>query len=186
VRWSNFLEIPETSSIYGYSRLFSNWYRARQKLDATSMNSALHRISAKRVIIEIADTKNRNSQGRRNQKRMLVTGGVVIALVSVSSLLFFETNRVEVGRRELERETISSTSSPVACKNVAEYAGLEIADLREFDAGSWKIRTYSEARTLGSVWFVNFEAECSGQLADGLLTAQEIDGGYRILRMTPT
>jgi hypothetical protein len=117
---------------------------------------------------------------------MRVAGGVVIALVAVSSLLFFETNRVEVGRRELERETISSTSSPVACKNVAEYAGLEIADLREFVAHGWIVRTYSEARTLGSVWFVNFEAECSGQLADGLLTAQEIDGGYRILRMTPT
>lgn len=186
MRWSNFIEIPETSSLYGYSRLFSNWYRARQKLDSTSVNTTLHRISAKRVIIEITDTKNRSSPGRRNWSLMRVAGGVVIALGAMSSLLFFATNSAEVGRRELERVTNSPTSSPATCKKVAEYAGLEIADLREFDAGSWKIRTYSEARTLGSVWFVNFEAECSGQLADGFLTAQEIDGGYRILRMTPT
>lgn len=117
---------------------------------------------------------------------MLVTGGVLIALVAVSSLLFFETKRVEVGRRELEQAFITSTTFPSTCKTVSDLAGLEIADLREFVAHGWIVRTYSEARTLGSVWFVNFEAECSGQVVDGLLTAQEIEVGYRILKLTPT
>ena len=150
------------------------------------MNSALHRISAKRVSIEITEAKSRKHSSQRIRSLIFVAGGVLLVIVAISSLAISATNRDEVGRRELERTTNSSTSSPATCKNVAEYAGLEIADLREFDAGSWKIRTYSEPRTLGSVWFVKFEAECLGQLADGLLTAQAIDGGYRILRMTPT
>lgn len=114
-----------------------------------------------------------------------MTGGVLV-LFAIFSLAFFDTKSAEGGRRELEQAVVALPTSPATCKNVAEYAGLEIADLREFDAGSWKIRTYSEAQALGSVWFVNFEAECSAQLVDGHLTAELIDGGYRILRLTPT
>jgi hypothetical protein len=110
----------------------------------------------------------------------------VLVLFAISSLAISANNSDEAGRREFEQAVRTSTTLPATCKNVAEYAGLEIVDLREFDAGSWKVRTYSEARALGSVWFVNFEAECSGQLVDGLLTAQHIDSGYRILRMSPT
>jgi hypothetical protein len=186
VRWSNFVEIAATSNLHGYSRLLSNWYRVRQKLAATSVNTTLHRISAKRVVIEITEAKCCKRSNQRTRPLLFLTGGVLLVLVAISSLAISATNSDEVGRRELEQAVFASPTSPATCKNVADYAGLEIADLREFDAGSWKIRTYSEVRTLGSVWFVNFEAECSGQLVDGLLTAQHIDGGYRILRMTPT
>lgn len=186
MRWSNFVEIAESSNLHGYSRLFSNWYRVRQKLAATSVNTALHRISAKRVVIEITDAKCRKHSRHRTRPLLFWTGGVLLVLVAISSLAISATNSAEVGRREREQPVFASPTSPATCKNVADYAGLEIADLREFDAGSWKIRTYLEVRTLGSVWFVNFEAECAAQLVDGLLTAQEIDGGYRILRMTPT
>jgi hypothetical protein len=186
VRWSNFVEIPETSSLYGYSRLFSNWYRARQKLDSTSVNSALHRISAKRVIIEITDTKNRSRSGHRHRWLMALTGGAVLTLGAVSSSLIFTTNSAPLGRIEAEQAIRTSMTSPITCQNISELAGLEVAGLREFDAGDWKVRTYSKAQTIGSVWFVNFEAACSGQVVDGLLTAYQIDSGYRILRMTPT
>lgn len=185
MRWSKFVEIAETSSLHGYSRFYSNWFRAQQKLAATSVHTALHRISAKRVVIEITEAKSRKRSSKATLTLIFVTGGVLV-LFAISSLAISANNSDEAGRREFEQAVRTSTTLPATCKNVAEYAGLEIVDLREFDAGSWKVRTYSEARALGSVWFVNFEAECSGQLVDGLLTAQHIDSGYRILRMTPT
>ena len=185
MRWSKFVEIAETSGLHGYSRFFSNWFRAQQKLAATSVNTTLHRISAKRVVIEITEAKSRKRSSKSTRTLIFVTGGVLV-LFAISSLAISANNSDEAGRRELEQAVRTSTTLQATCKNVAEYAGLEIADLREFDAGSWKVRTYSEARALGSVWFVNFEAECLAQIVDGHLTAELIDGGYRILSMTPT
>ena len=117
---------------------------------------------------------------------MALTGGVVLTLGAVSSSLIFTTNRAPLGRIEAEQAIRTSTTSPITCQNISELAGLEVSGLREFDAGDWKVRTYSNAQTIGSVWFLNFEAACSGQVVDGLLTAHQIEGGYRILRMTPT
>lgn len=117
---------------------------------------------------------------------MALTGGVVLTLGAVSSSLIFTTNRAPLGRIEAEQAIRTSTKSPITCQNISEFAGLEVSGLREFGAGDWKVRTYSKAQTIGSVWFVNFEAACSGQVVDGLLTAHQIEGGYRILRMTPT
>lgn len=186
MRWSNFVEIAENSNLHGYSRLFSNWYRVQQKLAATSANTVLHRISPKRVVIEITDAKSRKHSSQRTRPLLFLTGGVVLSLGAICSLAIFDANGTEIVSREPKQEVFDSTTFPSTCKTVSDLAGLEIADLRQFVAHGWIVRTYSEARTLGSVWFVNFEAECSGQVVDGLLTAQEIEVGYRILKLTPT
>ncbi len=186
VRWTNFIEIADNSSIHGYSRFFSNWHWARQKLHATSANTVLHRVSAKRIVIEITDVKKCSRFERRRRRLMALTGGVILTLGAVSSSLIFTTKSAPLGRIEAEQATRASTTSHITCQNISELAGLEVSGLREFGAGDWKVRTYSKAQTIGSVWFVNFEAACSGQVVDGFLTALQIEGGYRILRMTPT
>jgi hypothetical protein len=117
---------------------------------------------------------------------MALIGGVVLTLGAVSSSLIFTTNSAPLDLLEAEQAIRTSTFSPITCQNISELTGLKVTGLREFDAGDWKVRTYSKAQTIGSVWFVNFEAVCSGQVVDGLLTAHQIEGGYRILRMTPT
>jgi len=117
---------------------------------------------------------------------MALIGGVVLTLAAVSSSLSFTTNRAPLGLTEAEQAIRTSTTSPITCQNISQLAGLEVSALHEFDAGDWKVRTYSKAQTMGSVWFVNFEAACSGQVVDGRLTAHQIESGFRILRMTPT
>lgn len=108
-------------------------------------------------------------------------------LLAIFSLPNLATKAANFNRSELEPQVRSSTPADLAtCASLAEFGNLEIEDLSDFEIGGWKIRIYSTARTLGSVWFVNFEATCEDQVIDGLLTAEQIEGGYRILRMTPT
>ena len=108
-------------------------------------------------------------------------------LLAILSLPNLATKAANFNQSEDEPRVKSSTSDVIAtCVSLAEFGNLEIKDLSDFEIGHWKIQTYSTARTLGSVWFANFEAACSNQVIDGLLTAEQIEGGYRILRMTPT
>ncbi|MSY66239.1 MAG: hypothetical protein F2660_04155 [Actinobacteria bacterium] len=187
MRWSNFIEIAETSSIHGYSRVFSNWFRTRQRLDESSANTVVHRISPKRVVIEIINGKKHSRSRRRAFYLFAFSGGVGVVLLAIFSLPNLATKAANFNRSELEPQVRSSTPADLAtCESLAEFDNLEIEDLSDFEVGGWKIQIYSTARTLGSVWFVNFEAACSGQVIDGLLTAEQIEGGYRILRMTPT
>lgn len=187
MRWSNFIEIAETSSIHGYSRLFSNWFRTRQRLDESSANTVVHRISPKRVVIEIINGKKHVRSRRRVFYWLAFTGGVGVLLLTIFSLPNLATKAANFNRSELEPQVRSSTPADLAtCASLAEFDNLEIDDLSDFEIGGWKIQSYSTARTLGSVWYMNFEAACSGQIIDGLLTAEQIEGGYRILRMTPT
>ena len=187
MRWSNFVEIAETSSIHAYSRLFSNWFRTRQRLDESSANTVVHRISPKRVVIEIANCRKGSRFRRRTFYLFAVTGGVGVVLLAILSLPNLATKAANFNQSEDGPRVKSSTSDVIAtCVSLAEFGNLEIKDLSDFEIGHWKIQTYSTARTLGSVWFANFEAACSNQVIDGLLTAEQIEGGYRILRMTPT
>lgn len=139
------------------------------------------------MIIEIADREQQTALMRRPTFRLAMTGAGVLLLGVVSSLALatdFSGNLVQA-KGETTTESFATPTSAI-CEKVQNIAGVEVNGLAEFDVGQWKVRTYSSARTLGSVWFVNFEAACSDQVIDGLLTAEQIEGGYRILRMTPT
>ncbi len=186
VRWSKFVEIPKTSSLVGYNRLLSNWHRTRARLDQDSQSTNLHRISAKRVIIEIVEPQK--VYQRRGWLIFWVAfiGGVA-ALCLVVSITTFESNEVkgEAEKYASSTPTVSS-SADSNCQDLRKFKGFEIADLTTFEFGGWRIVSYSTAESLGSVWFVSFEAKCADQIVEGVLTTQEINGGYRILRMTPT
>lgn len=187
MRWSNFVEIAETSSLHTYSRLFSNWFRARRRLDEASVETAVHRISPKRVVIEIANSRKETRARRRAFYLFAFTGGVGVVLLASFILPNLVTKAASFNMSEVEPKVTSSKPTDLAtCTSLAEFDNREIRDLSEFEIGDWKVQTYSTARTLGSVWFANFEAACSNQVIDGLLTAEQIEGGYRILRMTPT
>ena len=139
------------------------------------------------MVIEIINGRRDNRFRRGAFYLFAFSGGVGVVLLAIFSLPNLATKAANFNRSELEPHVRSSTPADIAtCGTLAEFDNLEIEDLSDFEIGSWKIQTYSTARTLGSIWFVNFEAACSGQVIDGLLTAEQIEGGYRILRMTPT
>ncbi len=186
VRWSKFVEIPKTSSLVGYNRLLSNWHRTRARLDQDSQSTNLHRISAKRVIIEIFEPQKVKRRRSLPMFSVAFIGGVA-ALCLVVSITTFESNVVKGQAEKYASSTPTvSSSADSNCQDLRKFKGFEIADLTTFEFGGWRIESYSTARSLGSVWFVSFEAKCADQIVEGVLTTQEINGGYRILRMTPT
>ena len=139
------------------------------------------------MVIEIINGTKHVRSRRRAFYLLAFTGGVGVVLLASFILPNLVTKAANFNRSELEPKVTSSTPVDLAtCTSLAAFDNLKIKDLSEFVIGDWKVQTYSTARTLGSVWFANFEASCSNQAIDGLLTAEQIEGGYRILRMTPT
>ena len=187
MRWSNFVEISETSSIHSYSRVLSNWLLARQRMSASATPTVLHRISSRRVIIEVPSPPSSKRGARRVRYLIAISGGAVILLLIGIILL---DNRIvsSNGHDRAHKPLVSSTeeSAVLDCRSLSMSTWLDVASLSEFNLGDWRILTTSTTKTLGSVLFAGFKAACGQKVEYGTLTAQQMPNGFRILRMTPT
>lgn len=187
MRWANFVEISETSSIHSYSRVFSNWLLARQRISASATPTVLHRISSRRVLIEVPGRPSSKPSVRRAKYLIAILGGAV-SLVFIGILLldkgFDSSNDHDTAHTPL----VSSTAEKAVlnCHSLSMSTGLDVANLSEFNLGDWSILTTSTTKALGSVLFASFKAACGQKVEYGTLTVQQMPNGFRILRMTPT
>lgn len=164
------------------------------QLQEKSIPATIHRIGAKRVVIEVPETTK--SKLRRDRKiaricRMRKVRWIfLLALVASAILLAFVTNSrslfsaVEVEPAQLE--IADSCGDFNFKKDVAvQDTRFQGPGFQDFSLGSWKVRTYGARLNVGAISSMQFEAICGNQVILGRIELAQNDRGYEILKMTP-
>lgn len=186
MRWSSFLEIEPNSRLVHHNRLFSNWFRARLKLSQNGQTSVVHRIAAKRVVLEAQHsqpTVRMEHSGRKFSTRV----AAVLLMACVASSVF----TVGLGSQHAEPKstlatgTLTNESLPKRCLALTPREPFEVRDLNSFEVEGWTVKTFGSDVSLGALQSISFEAKCQSKLVLGSLVHSKNESGDLILRMTP-
>jgi hypothetical protein len=186
MRWSSFLEIEPDSRLVRHNRLFSNWFRLRLKLSQSGELVIVHRIAAKRLVLEIQNSRssaeNRPSDRKSGKKAASLIGIVLVAGAVVPASLGV-TNAEP--RKASETAAQQEGSRTASCATIASREPFEIDDLQSFNVDTWIIKTFGTEISLGALQSVSFEAKCKSEVVVGTLLHSKNESGHLILRMTP-
>lgn len=186
MKWSNFLQVEPNSRLIRHNRLFSNWFRARLRLSQSGESVLVHRIGAKRIVIEI--------QNAQPSARVSLTDrkfGMWMAVFLLSTLISISVVTILVDSQNAEPKATFATgnqvddSRPHQCLELTTREPFEIHDLAAFEIEGWAIKTYGLEISIGALQSVSFEAKCESELVVGSLLHSKVESGHLILRMTP-
>jgi hypothetical protein len=186
MRWSSFLEIEPDSRLVRHNRLFSNWFRLRLKLSQSGELVIVHRIAAKRLVLEIQNSRssaeNRPSDRKSGKKAASLIGIVLVAgaVVAASLVLTYAEPR-KASETAAQQEGLPTGS----CETIASSEPFEIDDLQSFNVDTWIIKTFGTEISLGALQSISFEAKCQSEVVVGTLLHSKNESGHLILRMTP-
>jgi hypothetical protein len=186
MRWSNFLQIEPNSRLVRHNRLFSNWFRVQLKLSQSGESVLVHRIGAKRIVVEV-----RNSQPSARVRLAGRKFGKWAAVVLLSALIAFAVGISLLGAPNTETKTRFATGNHIdasrtqQCLDLTHRDPFEIHDLADFEIEGWAIKTYGLEISLGALQSISFEAQCKNDLVIGTLLHSKVESGHLILRMTP-
>jgi len=186
MRWSSFLEIEPDSRLVRHNRLFSNWFRVRLKLNQSGEFVVVHRIAAKRVVLEIQNPPSSaatGSSGRKSGKKVAALIGMVLVAGAVVAASLGVTNAVP--RKAFETVAQQEGLRTGSCATISSREPFEIDDLQSFNVDAWVIKTFGNEVSLGALQSISFEAKCQSELVVGTLLHSKNESGHLILRMTP-
>ena len=177
VHWTELAEISDGNRIHRHNRLFTNWHREREQFIAAREKVVLHRISPKRVVLEIG------SQTRKRTGLLLPSlVGLVVVLVACTFVLLQPADAPEA-----KQVTQTALPSPTveACADIQKAKGQLVPNLSNFQVENWTVETYGASKSIGSLVSVSFEATCRDMLLVGQLVADQTEAGLLILQMAP-
>ena len=177
VHWTELAEISDGNRIHRHNRLFTNWHREREQFIAAREKVVLHRISPKRVVLEIG------SQTRKRSWLILPSlVSLAAALVACAFALLQPTDAPEA-----KQVTQTALPSPTAqaCVDIQKAKGRFVSGLSNFQVENWTVETYGASKKIGSLVSVSFEATCRDNLLVGQLVANQTEAGLLILQMAP-
>jgi hypothetical protein len=177
VHWTELADISDGNRIHRHNRLFTNWHREREQFIAAREKVVLHRISPKRVVLEIG------SQTRKRTGLLLPSlVGLVVVLVASTFVLLQPADAPEA--KETAKTALTSPTVE-ACAAIQKAKGQLVPELSTFQAENWTVETYGASKSIGSLISVSFEATCRDKLLVGQLVAAQTEAGLLILQMAP-
>jgi hypothetical protein len=177
VHWTELADISDGNRIHRHNRLFTNWHREREHFIAAREKVVLHRISPKRVVLEI------RSQTRKRGWLFLPS---LVGLVAVlGALAFLMPQIADVPEAQEVMKTAQPSSTAQACAGIQKAKGQFVSSLSNFQFENWTVETYGASNSIGSLVSVSFEATCRDNLMVGQLVANRTEAGLLILQMAP-
>jgi hypothetical protein len=177
MHWAKLIELSADSRIFRYSRMTSNWYRAHSHLNQQSISTVIHRIGAKRVVLEIPKGASK-PRGTGRYRKLLVAAGLATCLPLFA---MFAHSNYSPGTQQ---EIVASKSVAAACGDFYTRERFTIAELGEFRVGDWLVKTYGARLDIGAISSIRFEAECNEEVVLGTMKLARIESGFEILQMT--
>jgi hypothetical protein len=177
VHWTELAEISDGNRIHRHNRLFTNWHREREQFMAAREKVVLHRISPKRVVLEIG------SQTRK--RRGLFLSSLPGLLAALGALALLALQPADAPEAKQVTQTALPSPTALACEDIQKANGQLVPNLSNFQVENWKVETYGPSKTIGSLVSVSFEATCLDKLLVGQLVANQTEAGLLILQMTP-
>jgi hypothetical protein len=174
VDWSDLADVSEGNRVHRHNRLVTNWVRERTRLNENGVQASLHRISSKRVILEITDVSPSQSSPAKR----------ALCAVSLCSLLLACAVSFSYPQNPKETEVLVEQSAPACVEFDALSSGV-VSEMANFRLATWRVKTFGAANQIGALISSKFEAACSGQLVSGRLVATRSAQGFEILKMTP-
>ena len=177
VHWTELAEISDGNRIHRHNRLFTNWHRERKNFNSANQRVSLHRISTKRVVLEV----RAHFQPRRKHflRMLLAFVAVLVALVFTS---LHASNLLEA-KEPMHSEP--PRAAQTTCVRIDLARGRLVESLSGFQFENWNVQTYGDSKKIGSLVSVSFEAKCLDNLLVGQLVANQTEAGLLILQMTP-
>ena len=170
-------EISDGNRIHRHNRLFTNWHREREQFIAAHEKVVLHRISPKRVVLEIG------SQTRKRRGLLLTSLICLVAvLVACAAVLLQPADALKAKQ---VTQTAQPSSTVQACADIQKAKGQFVSSLSNFQVENWTVETYGASNSIGSLVSVSFEATCRDNLLVGQLVANRTEDGLLILQMAP-
>jgi len=137
----------------------------------------LHRISPKRVVLEI------RSQTRKRSWLFLSSLAGLLAVFGALVLLMPQSADAPQAKEAAKTALLSPTVE--ACADIRKAKGQLVSNLSNFQVENWTVETYGASKAIGSLVSVSFEATCRDTLLVGQLVANQTEGGLLILQMAP-
>lgn len=177
MKWSKLLNIESGHQIIAAPRVLGNWHSKRLQIESTGRLVAIHRISAKRILFEVASVEERSSL-----KRPLRLGFFALIVVLFAIAAFALVGKVNI---QAQLSAPSIVAEKPGCLPL-RLSAVRVDDLVRFETDSWVVSTSTPILQLGAVRQVNFSATCMQNRITGLLQVFERSGKWTILKMTPT
>ena len=177
VHWTELADISDGNRIHRHNRLFTNWHREREQFIAAREKVVLHRISPKRVVLEI------RSQTRK--RRVLSLSSLAGLLAVFGALAFLMLQPADAPEAKEAAKTALPSPTVEACAAIKNAKGQLVPNLSNFQVENWTVETYGASKSIGSLVSVSFEATCRDKLLVGQLVANQTEAGLLILQMAP-
>jgi hypothetical protein len=177
VHWTELADISDGNRIHRHNRLFTNWHREREQFIAAREKVVLHRISPKRVVLEI------KSQTRK--RRGLSLSSLAGLLAVFGALAFLMLQPADAPEAKEAAKTALPSPTVEACAAIRNAKGQLVPNLSNFQVENWTVETYGASKSIGSLVSVSFEATCRDKLLVGQLVANQTEAGLLILQMAP-
>lgn len=178
MHWTELADISDGNRIHRHNRLFTNWHREREQFIAANEKVVLHRISPKRVVLEV-----RSRTRRRIWLSLLSLAGLLTVFGALAFLMLQPADAPE--SKEFANTALPSPTVE-ACADIQKAKGQLVPNLSNFQVENWTVETYGASKSIGSLVSVSFEATCRDNLLVGQLVATQTEGGLLILQMAPT
>jgi hypothetical protein len=177
VHWTELADISDGNRIHRHNRLFTNWHREREQFIAAHEKIVLHRISPKRVVLEIGP------QTRKRRWLFLPSLVGLFAVLGAFAFVLLQTTDAPEAKQVTQNAQPSPTAQ--ACADIQKAKGQFVSSLSNFQVENWTVETYGASKSIGSLVSVSFEATCRDKLLVGQLVANQTEAGLLILQMAP-
>ena len=164
---------PE-NRLLSHNRLTSNWVVERQRHLTEAKFMALHRVSPKRVILEVAPTVSR--------RRLPTLVLMLCAALTLAGLLSMYSS---VTSKQVRSVSASVSPSVESCQS-PNLAGHQFDSIVKFSYGGWTANGKPMGDLIGQLQSFEFDAQCSNKSISGKLVAAFVSDKWLVKRMVLT